>query len=104
MTRPSNELLTDRHRAEARWLPTTVVVPLMEEYKNCGLNVTTNYFCTSLGRARDQVTQKKHYKCSRYQILLPWISVGYSAVKICTTVYLKIIFHTTNRICHASLS
>jgi len=26
-TRPGNELLTDRHRAAARWLPTTALEP-----------------------------------------------------------------------------
>jgi len=28
MIRPSNELLTDRHRAAARWLPTTALISL----------------------------------------------------------------------------
>jgi len=28
-TRPGNELLTDRHRAAARWLPTTGLVKVM---------------------------------------------------------------------------
>jgi len=49
MIRPGNELLTDRHRAAARWLPTTVVEypPLRQQARQMLSCLGTTYRCES---------------------------------------------------------